>query len=151
MKIFEFMKYIAENIVISGRKYDVRISINDGFDNSYISICVDVEDFQRNQPVMRGIRLFRHTNSVDNLINTWGFELGNVCNVYADHPNIALKFESYGKTADEAESEASKYFTKLRKLIEKQTSDYRIMDAESVQAEREKLRARLAELEDTNA
>lgn len=147
MKILEYMKDIADNVALSGRKYNERISIDDGGNNSYISICVDTATFQRKRPVTQSVRLFRHTNSTDKLTNTWGFELGDVCNVYADYPNIALKFESYGKTSNEAESEATKYFPKLRKMIEKQTSDYRIADAESAQEEREKLLARLSELD----
>ena len=147
MKIYEFMKDVADNVAISGRKYDVRIPINDGGSNSYISICIYDDTFQRKQPVTQGIGLFRHTNSVDKLVNTWGFTLGEFCKAYADYPNIALKFESYGKTADEAEAEAVQYFTMLRKLIEKQTSDYNVADAKSAEEEREKLLARLSELE----
>lgn len=147
MKILEYMKDIADNVALSGRKYDVRVSMDDGGNNSYISICVDTATFQRKRPVTQSVRLFRHTNSVDKLINTWGFELGGVCHPYADYPNIVLEFKSYGKTIGEAESEAMKYFSKLRKMIEKQTSDYKIADAKSAQEEREKLLARLSELE----
>ena len=142
----EFLEDILTNEIIPGRKYDVRIDIDDGGQNSYISVCIYAEDFQRKTPVISEITLFRHSNSVNKLINTWKFELGDICNPYADNPEIPLQYSSYGKTADEAETEASEYYNKLRQLIRKQTSDYNIKDAETEQEERKELLARLAEL-----
>ena len=142
----EFLEDILTNEIIPGREYDVRIDIDDGGQNSYISVCIYAEDFQRKTPVIREITLFRHSNSVNMLVNTWSFELGDICNPYADNPEIPLQYSSYGKTADEAEAEASEYYNKLRQLIRKQTSDYKIKDAETEQEERKELLARLAEL-----
>lgn len=147
MELIEFMKDILDNVVIKGRQYDVRIPIDDGGDNSYVSICIDIETYGKKYPETRAMRLFRHTNTVDNLKNAWGFELGGVCNSYSDYPNTAVRFMSYGKTAQEAEAEAIKYSNKLRKLIEKKTSDYEIADAQSKEEERDKLLARLSELQ----
>ena len=67
----EFLEDILTNEIIPGRKYDVRIDIDDGGQNSYISVCIDTEDFQRKTPVIREITLFRHSNSVNKLVNTW--------------------------------------------------------------------------------
>jgi hypothetical protein len=145
----EFLVDIAENEIISGKKYSCRIEVEDGGDNSYISVCVYANDFQRRTPVIEGIRLFRHSNSVNNLVNTWSFSLGNVCHLYADEPNILLEFSSYGKCPDEAETEAKQYFSELKKLIRKQTSAYKVEAAESAREEKEKLLERLKELEAT--
>ena len=146
--VMDFLQDILSNEIIPGRKYDARIDIDDGGNNSYIGVCVYANDFQRRTPVIEGIHLFRHSNSVNKLVNTWRFELGDVCNPYADNPEIPLAYLSYGKTADEAEIEASQYFSTLRQLIREQTSDYKIKDAKTAQEEREKLLARLAELGD---
>lgn len=96
-----------------------------------------------------GVRVFRHTNSASKLANTWCFALGNVCHLYADEPNIPLEFSSYGKSPDEAAAEAEQYFNKLKKLIRKQTSAYKVEAAKSAQEEKEKLLERLKELEAT--
>ncbi len=143
-----FLKDIADNEILKSRKYSIRIEIDDGGDNSYIGLTVDTEDFHRKTPVTRNVKVFRHSNSVNKLENTWGFDLGNVCHAYADNPNIPLLFETYGKTPDEAEAEAVGYFKELKKMIRKQTSDYKIEAAKTAQEEREKLIARLNELGD---
>ncbi len=143
----DFLEQIALNEIISGKAYDVRIDINDGGYNSYIGLCVHTEDYGRKKPVTRGVRIIRHTNSVEKLENTWEFELGGVCHAYADNENIPLCFESYGKSPDEAEAEAEKYYDKLVGLIRKKTSDYKIQEAESEEIERAKLLERLAELD----
>ena len=143
----DFLVDIANNEILQGKKYSHRIEIEDGGINSYISLCVDTHDFQRKTPVTQSVRLFRHTNSANKALHMWTFSLGSVCYEYADNPDIPLRFESYGKTPDEAEAEAAQYFKELRKLIHKATSDYKIAAAESAQEEREKLLARLSELE----
>lgn len=145
----KFLEDILSNEIIHGKQYDVRISIDDGGENSYISIVVYVEDFRRSTPEIQGIALFRHSNSINKLENTWTFELGDICNPYADNPEVPLKYSSYGKASDEAETEASKYYSKLLKLIRKQTSNYKIEDSKSKQEEREKLHIRLSELDDS--
>lgn len=148
MNVYEFLQSVA-NEIIPGKKYDIRIDINDGGFNSYIGFCVDVEDFLRKKPVTSELRLFRHSNSVQHLIKTWGYELGGVCHAYADHPDIPICFKSYGVTKSDAEAEAAEYFNELRKRIRKRTGDYKRETARSAQEEREKLLARLEELEDT--
>lgn len=148
--IREFLVDIAENEIISGKKYSCRIEIEDGWHNSYVAIDVDVDDWNHKpRKVTKGVRMFRHTNSANGLENTWCFTLGNVCHLYADEPNIPLNFSSYGKSPDEAGIEAKQYFSELKKMIRKQTSDYKIEAAESAQEEKEKLLERLKELETT--
>ena len=144
--IRDFLVDIAENDIISGKKYSLRIPIKDGGDNSYIGFNVDTEDYNRAKPVTGALRLYRHTNSTGKKANEWAFALGGVCDCYAEHPNIPLAFSSYGKTADEAAVEASEYFKELKRLIRKQTSEYKTRAAETAQEEKEKLLARLSEL-----
>ena len=143
----DFLADVANNEVLQGKKYSYRIKMNDGGDNSYIGLNVDTHDFQRKTPVTQSVRLYRHTNSANKALNMWTFSLGSVCYEYADNPDIPLRFESYGKTPDEAEAEAEQYFNELKKLVRKQTSAYKIQAAKSAQEEREKLLARLSELE----
>ena len=143
----DFMENLIANDIIEGKAYSERIAIEDGGDNSYIGLCVDIDDYNRVKPVIRGVRLFRHSNSADKLINTWEFELGGVCHSYFDNPGIPLQYSSYGKTADEAETEATTYFDALRKRIQKTTSEYKIRMAETAEEERQKLLARLSELD----
>lgn len=148
--IREFLADIAENEIISGKKYSCRIEIEDNGHNSYVALDVDVDDWEhRPRKVTQDVRIFRHTNSANRLENTWCFSLGNVCHLYADEPNIPLEFSSYGKSPDEAEAEAKQYFMELKKLIRKQTSRYKVEAAESAQEEKEKLLERLKELEAT--
>ena len=148
MNIREFLVDIMDKDIIQGKKYDKRIEIEDGGYNSYISLCVDVNDYGKKAPFTLGIDLIRNTNSADKLINTWGFRLGGICNPYADNPGIPLRFSSYGKTPIEAEAEAVKYFKELKKLIRKQTTEYKKEMAKSAEQERTELLARLAELEE---
>lgn len=144
----DFLADVANNEILQGKEYSHRIKIEDGGSNSYIGFDVSVEEWAHKPRKVTGeIRIFRHTNSVSRLENEWCFSLGHICHAYADEPNIPLRFESYGKTADEAEAEAAQYFKELRKLIRKATSDYKIKAAKSSQEEREKLLARLSELE----
>lgn len=143
----DFLEGIAEDDIIHGKKYSLRIEINDGGYNSYIGFNVDVCDYNRVKPVVQGLRLFRHTNSTEKKECEWGFELGGVCDNYAEHPAISIKFSSYGKTPDVAAAEAAEYFKELKRLIRKQTSEYKQKAAETAQKEREELLARLSELE----
>lgn len=146
----EFLVDIAENEIISGKKYSCRIEVDDGGYNSYVALDVDADDWKHKpRKVTQGVRIFRHTNSSSKLANTWCFTLGNVCHLYADEPSIPLEFSSYGKCPDEAEAEAKQYFSELKKLIRKQTSAYKVEAAESAQEEKEKLLERLKELEAT--
>ena len=131
----EFLVDVAENEIISGKKYSCRIEIEDGGYNSYVALDVDVDDWEHKpRKVTQGVRIFRHTNSTNRLENTWSF---------------SLEFSSYGKCPDEAEAEAEQYFSELKKMIRKQTSAYKVEAAESAQEEKEKLLERLKELEAT--
>lgn len=146
--IRKFLVDIANNEIVLGKEYSVRISIEDGGDNSYIGFCVDVDDWNHKPKlVTRGLRIFRHTNTTENLKNTWQFTLGDICHVYADEPNVPIEFKTYGKSLEDSVKEAKIYFDKLTKLIRKQTSDYKIESAKSIEKERENLLARLSELE----
>ena len=145
-KIRDFMVDIAENYIVKGKKYSVRIEIKDGGINSYIGLCVSVEDFHRKIPVISGISLFRHTNSVENLENTWKFNLGDICNPYTDNISIPLEFSSYGKTQSECMAEAEKYFEKIKRIVRKQTAEYNLRETENEEAEKEALIKRLKEL-----
>ena len=58
-----------------------------------------------------------------------------------------MKFNTYGKTCEEAEKEASQYFSKIKKMIHKRTSDLKIEKASDKEKEKEQLIARLKELE----
>lgn len=148
--IRDFLTDIADNEIISGKKYSHRIEINDGGINSYIGLDISVEDWKHKpRNVTQEVRIYRHTNSASKLENEWCFSLGNICHPYADEPNIPLEFTSYGKSPDEAETEAEQYFKELKKLVRKQTSDYKIQAAELVREEKEKLLERLNELEAT--
>ena len=133
MKIRDFLVEIADEI-LKDEEYRVRIKLDDGGYNSYIGLSVDVIGREKSIRTS-SIRLFRHTNTVDLIKNTWCFILGNICAPYADYPDIPLEFSSYGKTSKEAEKEAQKYLKELRAKIAKIT------------AEKERLKARLAELE----
>jgi hypothetical protein len=144
----DFLADMANNEILQGKKYSVRIEIDDGGINSYIGFDVAVEDWaHRPRKATERVSIYRHTNSANKLENEWCFSLGNVCHPYVDMPNIPMQFSSYGKTADEAEAEAAQYFNDLKKLIRKKTSGYKIEAAESAKDEREKLLARLSELD----
>ena len=141
---------MANNEIVQGEKYSHRIEIDDGGFNSYIGFDVEVEDWKHKpHKATRSIEIFRHTNSANKLQNEWKFSLGNICHPYCDNPGMPLELTSYGKTPDEAEAEAEKYFSEIRKLVRKQTSVYKIEKAASAKEEREKLLARLSELEAT--
>ena len=146
MSVREFLADIAANELLPNKKYDLRIDMDDGGYNSYIGLKVDLDDW-KSKGKIQSLRLFRHTNSTDRLSNTWQFSLGEICNEYHAHPNIPIKFASFGKTPGDAEAEAAEYYGKLRRLVRKQTSDYKIEQAKTAQAERDKLLARLSELE----
>lgn len=146
MNVRDFMADIAANEVLPGKQYNFRIEIDDGGINSYIGFAVDLDDWKVKGKI-KELRLFRHTNNADGLSNTWSFYLGAICNEYHANPDIPLQFSSYGKTPSEAEAEAAEYFNEIRRLVRKQTSDYKIRLAETAQEEREKLLARLSELE----
>lgn len=142
----DFLVGLANGEIIHGRKYECRIPVVDGGVNSYIGLCVDDESYGHKSPILRGFRIFRHTNSVSHLVYTWQFDLGDVCNAYADYPDTPICFRSCGVSLSDAEKESAEYFDRLLEMIRKQTSDYRIKDAESAQEEREQLLARLSEL-----
>ena len=133
MKIRDFLVEIADEI-LKDEEYRVRIKLDDGGFNSYIGLSVDVIGREKSIRTS-SIRLFRHTNTVDLIKNRWCFILGNICEPYADYPDIPLEFSSYGKTRKEAEKEAQKYLKELRAKIAEIT------------AEKERLKARLDEPE----
>lgn len=147
--ILEYLKNIADNIILPDQNYNLRVAINDGGENSYVGINISTEEFRRKRPVTSRVELHRHTNSVENLPNAWSFQLGSVCNVYADNPDITLFFGSYGKTADEASAEAQPYLSELLKLIKKAVAQQKEEVEAKNQAERDELLARLKELEAT--
>ena len=100
MKIRDFLVEIVDEI-LKDEEYRVRIKLDDGGSNSYIGLSVDVIEHEK--PIRTSsIRLFRHTNTVDLIKNRWCFILGNICESYADYPDIPLEFSSYGKTRKEA-------------------------------------------------
>lgn len=144
----DFLADMAREVV-HGKQYSIRLEIEDGGFNSYIGFNVDVDDW-KSKGKIQGVRLYRHTNSADKMTNRWEFELGGICYEYHSNPDIPLRFTSYGKSPEEAEVEAQSYFEELEKLIQKQTSDYKISAANLVKEEKEKLLARLAELEKVN-
>lgn len=144
----DFLKDMARGVV-HGKSYAIRIDIEDGGYNSYIGFNVDLDDW-KSKGKIQGVRLYRHTNSPDKLTNEWKFELGTVCYEYHSNPDIPLRFASYGKSVEEATAEAQSYFEELEKLIQKKTSDYKIQAVKSAEEEKEKLLARLAELEKVN-
>ena len=146
--IKEYLKNMADNVILPGHRYDVRIDIDDGGFNSYVGIYISSDDFHRKQPVTAGVQLHRHTNNAKDLENTWRFELGGVCNPYADNPDVALYFGSYGKSADDAAKDAEPYLSKLLTLIKKQVALQKKDIEKTKQAERESLLARLKDLED---
>ena len=98
--------------------------------------------------IIQGKEYNVHTNSIEELANTWELLLGSIIHKLNENPDIPLEFRSYGKTADEAKAEAVKYFKELRKLIRKQTAKYKKEMAKSAEQERAELLARLAKLEE---
>ena len=145
--IREFLVDVAENHIMQGKSYSFRIPIDDGGSNSYIGFDLDLDDWKSKGEIQQ-LSLFRHTNSVDKLTNTWKFELGGICNEYHANPNIPLMFSSYGKTPEQAEAEAQNYFKEMKLLIRKRTAQYKIEATKDAEKEKEELLARLAELED---
>ena len=146
MTVKEFLEQIEKEEILHGKKYSLRIDVDDGFYNSYIGFDVDVETYNRKTPVTSSLRLHRHTNDINGLVNTWGFALGNIIHSYPQNRNVPLEFRTYGKDFAEAEKEASEYFAKIKKLIRKRTSDIKIQMASEAEEEKEQLLARLEEL-----
>ena len=143
----EFLVDIAENCVIPGKKYSVRIEVDDGGVNSYIGLDVDVNDWRRATPVTTALRLFRHTNSIALIGNTWGFSLGTYFESCFDNKDIPLFFGSHGKAQEEAEMDAAEFFKELKRIIRKKTAEIELEAAKSAEEEKERLLARLSELE----
>ena len=144
--IREFLVDVAENHIMQGKSYSLRIPIDDGGSNSYIGFDLDLDDWKSKGEIQQ-LSLFRHTNSADKLANQWNFELGGVCNEYHANLNMPIMFSSYGKTPEQAEAEAQGYLKEMKHLIKKRTSEYRIESTKTAKEEKEKLLARLAELE----
>lgn len=144
--IREFLVDIASNEIVKNKQYSLRIPIDDGGDNSYIGFSLELDDWHSKGEI-RSLSIFRHTNAVDKISNEWAFDLGNICNEYHANPDIPLKFSSYGKTPEQAETEAQSYFKEIKRLIKKRTSEYKIEAAKTAAAEKEKLLERLAELD----
>jgi len=143
----EFLVGIAQNEIVAGKKYSERIEINDGGYNSYIGLCVDVDDYNKaRKKDLQGIRLFRHSNSALLQGECWGFALGGVCNPHCDNADIPIEFSTYGRDVNDAEREANVYFKKLLSLVRKSTAAIRVEVAESAEAEKASLLARLEEL-----
>lgn len=147
MSVREFLVDIAENEIVKGKPYNLRIPIEDGGSNSYIGFSLELDEWN-NKGKIRGLSVYRHTNSTRLVTNEWTFELGNICDTYFEYPDIPLRFASYGKTPEEATEEAQSYFKELTRLIKKRTSEYKIEMAKTAEKEKEELLARLAELEE---
>ena len=156
MTVREFLEQIAKEEIIQGEQYSLRIEIDDGGFNSYIGFDVDIETYKTalmspkesmKTPKTKALRLYRHTNDMNKLVNTWGFNLGDIIHDYPKNQNVPMKFNTYGKTWEEAEKEASQYFPKIKKLIHKRTSDLKTEKAADKEKEKEQLLARLKELE----
>lgn len=148
MNIREFLVDIFLNKIVQGKEYGELIEIEGSGFNSYIGLWVNTIDSDRSVPISYCIRLFRHTNSIEKIANTWEFLLGDITHKLNENPDIPLEFRSYGKTPEEAEAEAVKYFKELRKLIRKRTAKYKKEMAKSAEQERAELLARLAKLEE---
>lgn len=146
-KVRAFLVDIAEKEIVQGKKYNIRLAINDGGYNSYIGLCVDTHDFMRKKPVTQSLRIFRHSNGMSHLVNTWGFDLGSICHAYVENRDIPIEFSSYGVAVDQAEAEAEKHFNNILKEVRKQTSLYKVEEAETLKEEKEILLARLSEIE----
>lgn len=145
-EVRKFLEDIAHSAIVPKHKYSVRIELNDGGYNSYVSLCVDIHDNGKEKGMLECVRIFRHTNGVKEFANAWSFDLGNICHLLEQEPNVPIKFSSYGKTAEEATAEAREYFKELKRLVKKETSDYKKAAAKSEAEEREVLLARLREL-----
>jgi len=144
----EFLVSIAQNEIMSGGKYSERIEINDGGYSSYIELCVDIDDYNKSRKKgLQGIRLFRHSNSVQKLDIGWGFALGDICNPYCDNPEISIGFTTHGMDVDSAQKEAQAYFADVLSLVRKSTALMKMSAAESAEKERAQLLARLEELD----
>lgn len=143
----DFLVDIAENHIIPGKPYSFRIELDDGLDNSYIGFDVDTDGLGYKEPTVARLRLYRHTNCEGRLDVIWKYELGNICNPYIGNKDIPLFFGSYGKAQGEAEAEAVKFFKELRRIIKKKTAKIELEAAKSAEEERERLLARLSELE----
>ena len=128
----EYLVNIAQNEIMAGKKYSERIEINDGGDNSYIGLCVDIDDYNKSRKKdLQCIRFFRHSNSVQNISTCWNFELGDVCNPYCDNPEISIRFSTHGMDVDAAQKEAQTYFMDALTLIRKSNTVMKIRAAES--------------------
>ena len=114
-----FLKNVADNTIIPGQSYDIRIDIKDGGFNSYIALTVHEETWNRKTPVTQGLTLHRNTNNAKDLSLAWEFKLGGVCSVYTDNPDIAMYFGSYGKDAESAAAEAESYLDELTRILKK--------------------------------
>lgn len=144
----KFLESVAQK-TIDGERYSERIELKDGGYNSYIGLCVDADDYNKlKRPRTYGIRIFRHSNTVDIIKNCWEFDLGDIVNPLCENKNIPLCFRTYGTSLDSAEQEAEKHFAQLMKQIEKRTSEKKVAAAESAAKEKELLLARLKELGD---
>jgi hypothetical protein len=145
MDVRTFLADIA-NELLPNQEYSLRIEIDDGGYNSYIGFDVDLDDWEAKGKI-KALRLFRHTNSTAKISSEWQFQLGEICNEYHCYPDIPVRFSSFGKTPTEAQEEAVKYYSEIMRLVRKQTSAHKIRLAETAKEEREKLLARLSELD----
>ena len=142
-----FLKNVADNTIIPGQRYDIRIDVNDGGFNSYVALTVSDETWNRKFPVTQDIKLHRNTNNAKDQPLAWEFRLGGVCNVYADNPDIAMYFGSYGKGQEIAAAEAEPF---LGKLIERLKAEVKLQRKEIVKnkaSEKAALLAKLKELD----
>lgn len=119
MSVREFLADIVANEILPNKKYDLRIDIEDGGYNSYIGFKVSLDDW-KSKGKIESVRLFRHTNSENRMSDRWEFSLGEICNEYHTYPDIPIRFSSFGKTLDEAETEATGYYNRIRKLVRKE-------------------------------
>ena len=144
----EFFVHIARTSIMPGRAYSERVELSDGGCNSYIGLCVDIDEYNKaRKKDLQGIRLFRHSNSAFMRGECWQFALGDVCNPYCDNAEIPIEFRTSGRDVKDAEHEAELYFKRLLALVKKSTAAMRIEAAASAENEKAALLARLDELD----
>ena len=145
----EFLVNIVQNEIIPGENYNERIEISDGGYNSYIGLCVDIDDYNKSRKMnLKEIRIFRHSNSASKLLLGWEFQLGDICNPYCDNYEIPICFRTHGKNVIFAEKEAQTYFDEMLRIVRKSTAAKKILAAESAEKEKAELLARLSQLEE---
>ena len=145
MNVREFLVELFEEDIVEGKTYSLRYYL-DNASNTYIGFNVDIETYNLQSPTTRTIRLYRHTNNIDNLNEVWGFGLGDCIYYYPKNKDMLIEFRTYGMTLEEAEQEASKYFKIIKNMVKKESAAIKIRQTEDAEAEKQELLARLEAL-----